>query len=245
MVDGIPEGASGFDPTALLGALAGNAAPEATSQAMAAEIGGSCDRIEAGAAIIRAGERAHSLIVVIEGWAFRHKDFSGGRRQILALLLPGDCCGRDGSRTADHSVSARSAVMLVKIPHARLDVVVARHPKIGAVLARAAAVDAAILRAWVANLGQRQALERMAHLLCELAVRNRYRAVAGEENSFHLPLTQQDLASALGLTSVHVNRVLQKLRAEGLIDLRGGVVTVHDHGRLCALAGFAPEYLTP
>jgi len=245
MVDGSPESASGFDPTALLGALSGIAAPEATTEVMAAELGGSFDRIEAGAAIIRAGERSQSLIIVIAGWAFRHKDFSDSRRQILALLLPGDCCGRDASRTPDHSVSALTAVTLVKIPHSRLAEVVARHAEIAAALAQAAVVEAAILRAWVANLGQRQARERMAHLFCELGLRTRTRGLAADGNSFRLPLTQQDLASVLGLTSVHVNRVLQRLRAEGLIGLRGGVVTVNDHDRLCALAGFDPAYLTP
>jgi CRP-like cAMP-binding protein len=118
-----------------------------------------------------------------------------------------------------------------------------RRPAIAQALQFAAAREEAILRAWMANLGQRAAYERLAHLICEIAQRMASRGLVFANGGFELPLTQQELGWALGLTSVHVNRVLRRLRDEGLIDFRNGLVQPNDLTRLQTVAGFDPGYL--
>jgi len=130
------------------------------------------------------------------------------------------------------------------IPKRRLSAIVERHPAILAAMDRANAVEQAVLRMWLVNLGQRQAYERMGHFICEIGHRVEAAGLLAADGSFQMPLTQQELGSVLGLTSVHVHRVLQRLRAEALIELRVGVMTILDRERLKSVGGFDPSHLS-
>lgn len=177
------------------------------------------------------------FVAVLEGLAIRHQELGDGRRQILAILLPGDLCAAD-------SVTSLTRVRVARIERADLDAIQRNHPAIAQALRRAAEISEAIVCAWMVNLGQRRAHERVAHLFCELACRMQGADLLRAGCMFDLPLTQQALGCALGLTSVHINRVLQRLRAEALLEFRSGVVRIRDLVRLQALAGFDPAYLT-
>lgn len=182
--------------------------------------------------------------LILDGWACRYKQVADGRRQIMALLLPGDLCDPqiDVLRAMDHSIGAVTCVTLAEIAHDRLADLAAQYPRVGAALAWEAQVGAAIQREWTVNLGQRDAVERLAHLFCELSVRLRgIGLVRGD--SYEMPLRQTDLAAATGLTSVHVNRSLQTLRAQGWIVLRGRCLTILDSEALQHSALFDPSYL--
>lgn len=202
--------------------------------------------VPAGRVIDREGDAPGVINALLSGIACRHKDFSDGRRQIIAILLPGDMA-RDPAgalRPADHHVRTLTRAKVVKIPARRFGSVVASHPGIERALEIAAVLEAALLRAWIVNLGQRRAHERLAHLLCEIAHRMITVDLRRPDGSFELPLTQKDLGMALGLSSVHVNRVLQQLRAEPVLEFAGGVLRIHDLARLEAIANFDRAYLS-
>lgn len=116
------------------------------------------------------------------------------------------------------------------------------HPVLAQAFCWAGLVDEAVLRTWIVNLGRRDAYARVAHLVCELHARMTRIGMAKDEG-FDLPLTQEQLADALGLTSVHVNRTLQRLRSEGILSILHHVLTINDAERLRAAAGFRPDYL--
>jgi len=201
--------------------------------------------VKAGAHIVREGDRPTGFCVLLDGWAFRYKRLPGGQRQIFALLLPGDLCEIRSmiSSHADHGVCTLTPATLVRTPADKMLAAVRDHPRIAEALWRAALLDEAIMRAWLFNLGLRKAPARMAHLFCELACRLRAIDPTSDDGAFRLPLTQQELGESLGLTSVHVNRVLQYLRAESLIDFRNGVLKVLDMARLRTLGEFDERYL--
>jgi len=205
----------------------------------------SAEWIAPGARIANEGEPDGATRPLLDGLACRYKDFRDGRRQVIALLLPGDICvgyGHPPGRM-DHGVRALTRVRIATIPAHRFAELVDRHPAIAAGFRKAALIEQAILRAWVVNLGQRDARERMAHLFCELERRMKDHGLLLSDGGFALPLTQQELGAALGLTSVHVNRVLQRLRNEALIDLDHGFLRIQDLRRLQSLADFDPTYL--
>jgi CRP-like cAMP-binding protein len=187
--------------------------------------------------------RPSEAIVLLDGWACRCADFRDGRRQLIAVLIAGDIVYEGGRRQrANHAARALTRVKVARVSHDRLAAVVERHPCVSEAFWVAADIDGAILRSWLVNLGQRNARERMAHLFCELAARLNDGVLPPSAN-FNLPLTQLELACALGLTTVHVNRVLQRLRAEGLVSLTDRVMTIPNVGQLSAVAGFDPAYL--
>jgi len=210
------------------------------------DLDASSEWIAPGKSIITAGDSPEAVLPLLEGLAYRHKDFRDGRRQILSLLLPGDICGGSGelSGPADYGVRSLSRARIARIESAHFIAIVRAHPAIALALIKSALVEQAIQRAWIVNLGQRHAHERIAHLLCEVAHRMNDCGLVLSHGGFELPLTQHELGSALGLTSVHTNRVLQQLRAEQLIEFQGGVVHIHDAPRLQALADFDPAYLS-
>jgi CRP-like cAMP-binding protein len=201
--------------------------------------------IPAGATIDRQGRPIRFVHALLAGVACRHKDFRDGRRQIIGILLPGDLCGdpATASRPADYHVRALTRARVAKVSIERFQATLDQNPGVANAFHRAALLEGAVLRAWVVNLGQRQAHERLAHLFCEIAHRMLGCGLTLADGSFQIPLTQRDLGTALGLTSVHVNRVLQRLRAEALVDFYDGVLRIHDAHRLWALANFDPAYL--
>ncbi|WP_264050538.1 helix-turn-helix domain-containing protein [Methylobacterium flocculans] len=194
--------------------------------------------------LIREGDRPEGVFLVLDGMACRHKVRETGARQILAYLLPGDLCDLDVALldTMDHTITTVSACRVVQIPPETIAALIQHHPQVARALRKAALVDNATLREWLVNVGSRSAVERLAHLFCELLVR--LRAVDRTEgDSFELPVTQAELGDTTGLSNVHVNRSLQELRRQGLIELKGRRLTILNLPRLRAVAEFRSNYL--
>jgi CRP-like cAMP-binding protein len=194
--------------------------------------------------VCHAGEPAESYPVVLAGWAARSRLLSNGDRQITGLLLPGDLAysSRHASPMANEEIVALSFCRVAFISRRALHALMAARPGIADAMQAYAAVEYAISSAWLVSLGRRNATARLAHLLCEL----RHRMLQLETatpNCFPLPLTQNDLADALGLTPVHINRKLQALRQDELIKLKSKNIEILDLPFLTASASFDPGYL--
>ena len=176
----------------------------------------------------------------------RHKDLPGGGRQIVSFHIAGDMVDLQSLMVivADHNIHAHTSTTMTMIAHDDLLNVAARYPDVARALWFDTLIDASIFREWTTNVGRRDARERLAHLLLELAVRFKAAGLASD-GTFELPLTQLDLADATGMTPVHVNRTLQWLRGEHLIRTHGKSVTIENWQGMCALAGFDTTYLHP
>lgn len=199
-----------------------------------------------GVNMVHEGEHAGHVHLILSGWAARYKLLSTGARQITALLLPGDLCGLRCSMLArmDHGIMALTPVRAAFILPQAIEQLERARPQVAHALAWTTMVDEATLRAWIVNMGRRHALGRVAHLFCELAAR--ISAVEGDDaGPWFFPLTQEEIADTLGLTPVHVNRILQDLRARGMVSSRRGGLTVLDLSGLNRLAGFHRAYLQP
>ncbi|AXJ96807.1 MULTISPECIES: Crp/Fnr family transcriptional regulator [unclassified Sphingomonas] len=194
--------------------------------------------------LIREGDPPRGASLILEGWAFRYKTLEDGRRQIVALHLPGDLCDLHGYilNEMDHSVGALTNVRYVEIGRNRIEELATHSPRLTHAFWWDTLTKSAILREWIVNLGQRDALERLAHLFCELFYRLRAVGLA-EGNRCDIPLTQTDLAETTGMTPVHVNRMVQELRARGLIRWKSGVFEALDLDGLCEVAMFNAGYL--
>lgn len=193
--------------------------------------------------IIREGEAPEDVFVLISGLACRYKLLRNGRRQLVALLVPGDLCNLHMMvlDRMDHSVGALSQCLAVRIPKRIIQEMLQR-PAIGRALWWAALTDEAILREWLLSVGQRSASERLAHLFYEMYLRLQAVGLT-DDNSYRLPVTQIELGDAMGLSSVHINRTLQKLRGQGLLAFDGGKVVILDPKSLMTYAGFRDDYL--
>lgn len=194
--------------------------------------------------LIREGENPRWVYLFLEGWACRYKALPDGRRQNLAFFVPGDICDLNVCvlTAMDHSIGAITRIRVAAIEPELFQEVIAAHPRIARALQREELVKIAMQREWTLNLGQRTAYERIAHLLCEIFLR--LDAVGrAADHSCELPLTQVDLADATGLTSVHVNRTLQELRSDGLIELKSRRLTIPDLEKLKSAALFNDNYL--
>lgn len=200
--------------------------------------------VEANAAIVPEGPRGANLHVVLDGWAARCKMLENGARQIPALLLPGDICDLDALHLdrLNWATLAVTRCTVAAVPREGLLTLMDRYPGLREGVYRIAAVENALGTEWTVCLGRRSARERLAHLLCELLARLQAVRAAGD-SGFTLPLTQEEIADVLGLTAVHVNRMLQTLRGEGLVQLRGRRLHVPDTEALRRLAGFDGRYL--
>ena len=202
------------------------------------------EQVEADKDLIREGDRPEHVHVVLEGFTVRYKALPDGRRQIMAFLVPGDMCDLHVQILGkmDHSIGTLTPCRVAYIPQRTIDELTKRHPRINRALWWATLVDEGTLREWLVNMGRREADQQMAHLFCELLVRLQTVGLASE-NGFEFPVTQEELGDTLGVSAVHVNRVLQQLRQEGLITLEGKQLTIHDVERLKAFAEFDPSYL--
>lgn len=202
-------------------------------------------RFPRGADLICEGEQPVAVFLLLEGWAFRHKSMIDGRRQIMAYLIPGDLCDVQIFLfdQMDHSIGLLSDALVAKIPAAEMLELMDRYPRIERALLWATLVDEATLREWLLNVGQRNALQRLAHLFCELAVRLSVVNLLDDSGAYVLPLTQTELADTTGLSTVHVNRSIQRLRQDGLIVLKDGRLKILDFDGLSNLAGFTKTYL--
>ncbi|HEY8610213.1 MAG TPA: Crp/Fnr family transcriptional regulator [Roseomonas sp.] len=194
--------------------------------------------------LAREGDRPEVVRLVMRGLACRYQRLSDGSRQIVSLMLPGDMCGLHIVILGelDHSIATLSACEIVEIPRTTIKRLTETNPRITRALCWSSMVDQGILRNWLASKGRRQADRQLLHLLCELLVR--FEAVGlAEGNSFPLPITQEEMADILGVSTVHANRTLQWLRAEGLATFYGGRITILDRKRAWELASFDPNYL--
>ena len=194
--------------------------------------------------ILCEGDEPGEIHLILSGWACRSKQLEDGRTAILAFLLPGDLCDLDNFllRPMDHSVGALTAVTVAGIPRPLFEDLMLQHARIAQALWRAALIDAAIQREWTLSLSQRTAYERLCHLLCELFLRLQAVGLT-QGSSCELPITQAKLAEATGLTLVHLNRMLQELRAANLVVLKSKTLTIPDLGALMSAALFNPAYL--
>src|SRR4051812_28420523 len=193
--------------------------------------------------IIREGDRPDHVHLMVEGWAARYKLLPGGARQITAFLLPGDFCDLHVTILAemDHSIATLTRARVAYIPRGRMEELTER-PDIAHAFWWATLVDEAVLRSWIVNVGRREAYQAIGHLMCELYLRLKTIGLT-DDHRFELPLTQEEIGDALGLTPVHVNRVLQRMRSEGLITFARGALNILDYRRLEAASGFSPNYL--
>ncbi|MEP7130885.1 MAG: Crp/Fnr family transcriptional regulator [Sphingomicrobium sp.] len=198
-----------------------------------------------GSDLIQQGDKPRTVFLILKGWAFRYKQLEDGSRQIMAYLLPGDLCDIQILlfEKMDHSIGLLSDAEVVKIPAAEILDLMDRFPRIERALMWATLVDEATLREWLLNVGQRSALQRLAHLFCELCVRLSVVGLVDEDESFVLPLTQTELADTTGLSTVHVNRTLQRLRKDNLISTLHGRLTILNPTKLAEIAGFNNDYL--
>lgn len=182
--------------------------------------------------------------VLLSGHTYRYRLLRNGRRQITAILMPGDMCDLSAVvlGRADYGVASLTACTLGEIPIERIRGANEPDPVLYRSLRTHSLRDASIAREWVSNIGRRSALERIAHLFCETYTRKSWLGLA-DEDGYDTCLTQFDLADVLGLTHVHVNRMLGELRDRGLIRRERGRMTLLDRAALEELAGFDPAYL--
>jgi CRP-like cAMP-binding protein len=198
----------------------------------------------AGEDVISQGDRTGGVKLLLEGFACRYKVLEDGRRQVVAYFVPGDLCDLRVFilKRMDHSIGAVCASKVATISQENVLRLTHNYPSLTRALWWSTLVEEAIAREWIVNVGQRNALERMAHLFCELLYR--FRAVGLNDGmSCTLPLTQVELAETLGLSSVHVNRTLQALRKRKLITLENGTLTIDNLDELKELSFFDPDYL--
>jgi CRP-like cAMP-binding protein len=194
--------------------------------------------------IVPDGSRPSESNLLIEGFACRSKTMADGRRQITALHVPGDFVDLHSFllKTMDHAVVALTSCKVALVPHDTLRTITERHPHLARMLWLATLIDASIHREWMTGMGRRTALGQVAHLVCELFLRLQVVGLT-EGSSFRLPITQQELGDMLGLSGVHINRVLMELRGQSLITWRGDTVSVDDWEGLKQAAEFDPTYL--
>ncbi len=195
--------------------------------------------------IVREYDLAEHSGVMLSGFAVRHKIVAGGHRQILSIHMKGDIVDLQNSMLgiADHSVQMLTAGKVAFIARAEIDRIAFERPQVGRALWMDTLVDGSIHREWIANVGRRDARTRIAHLLCEFALRLEV-AGLGSHNSYELPMTQDQLADATGLTAVHVNRTLKGLEADQLIQRSNPRVIVIGNWRKLADTGdFTNAYL--
>ncbi len=194
--------------------------------------------------LVREGERAKSTKLVIEGLCYRHKVTAEGARQIISLHIAGDFVDLEGSllNVSDHNVQVLETCTAAEVPRAALVEVINAHGALAHAMWVDTLIDASIYREWVVNVGRRDAKRAMSHLLCEFGRRLEFAGLA-EGNSFQLPMTQEQLGDALGITPVHVNRVLKELGQDGLVVRNERYIEVPDPARLAKVAGFNELYL--
>jgi len=200
--------------------------------------------IDAGRDLVHKGDRPMECHLILRGFAYRHRTLEDGQRQIMSFEIPGDLCDLHGFLLgqADHAVATLTPCKVATLPREVLADWMEGWPAIARALWRGTLVDAAVSQVWLCNISRRTARGRIAHLLCE--VLRRLQAVGlAEEGGGTLPIPPAEIADALGLSVVHVNRTLWRLHGEGLITLDDGQVTIADVPGLQAAGEFDPAYL--
>jgi len=200
--------------------------------------------LDASAYVVREGDEPTHCCLLLSGFAMRTKLVGDGGRQIVNFHMSGDMVDLQNSMlgVADHNVQALTRIEAAFIPReALVDLAFAR-PALGKALWIETLVEGAIQREWIANVGRRKSLSRIAHLLCEFAYRLDAVGI-GTECQYTLPMTQEQLADATGLTPVHVQRVLKTLGEMGLVRKRKASVRIDDFAGLADVGDFRATYL--
>ncbi|MDB5692548.1 MAG: Crp/Fnr family transcriptional regulator [Alphaproteobacteria bacterium] len=200
--------------------------------------------IKEGHYIVRDGDKPTHSCVMLTGFTYRHKIVGAGARQIVSIHRAGDMVDLQNSLlgTADHNVQALTRAEVAFIPREAVKEIAFARPAIGFAMWYDTLVDGSIFREWVANVGRRDARTRMAHLLCEFALRLEAAGLS-EQTHYELPMTQEQLADCTGLTPVHVNRMLKELDKGGFIQRDKRAVTIADWRRLAEIGDFQRGYL--
>ena len=202
------------------------------------------NHLEARRDIMRDGDKPAHCCLVVDGWVCRYKLLNGGRRQIVSFHIPGDTPDLQSLHlhTMDHSLATVTEATLAFIPHESVRDLTAQHPNIAALLWRDTLIDAAIFREWLASIGRRSAFGHLAHLFCEMYLKQQAVGLA-KAYRCPMPITQVDLSDALGITHVHVSRVLKDMRAQNLVTLRRNTLVIEAWDELLRVAEFDPTYL--
>ena len=200
--------------------------------------------VEPAAYVVREGERPDRSCLIVSGLAYRHKVTVEGARQIVGVHIPGDFVDLEASllNVADHNVQALTRCEMAFFPRSAIHELILTYPRLGYAMWIDTLIDASIFREWVLNVGRRDARSRIAHLLCEFARRLEVAGLA-KEYRYELPMTQEQLADATGLTPVHVNRTLKGLSRDGLIERDRRHVAIPRWEALREVAGFSENYL--
>lgn len=200
--------------------------------------------VAAGEYLIKQGESSRSCVLLTSGFAQGYRLVKDGGRQIIGLHLAGDFVDLHFSMVhrASHSVQLLTPGKVADIPTAMLAELMHSRPAVAEAIWLDSLADASVFREWIVSLGRRDARGKLAHLVCEVGVRQESAGIGGR-TCVQLPMTQEQLADALGLTSVHVNRTLKRMEAEGLIRRERSRITVPDWQQLAQAAGFSPVYL--
>lgn len=194
--------------------------------------------------LICEGDRPGPVFLFLEGWGCRYKILPEGTRQILAFMLPGDFCDMHTNvlDEMDHSIATVTAALVATIERPRLDNVMERSPAITRAFWMMQLVDLGVARSWIASMGRRSSEARVAHLMCEMYFRLKSTEQV-DEDACAMPLSQILLADALGMTPVHLNRVLREFRKRGVMYLTKGTLVIADIRELIRIAGFDDTYL--
>ena len=206
-------------------------------------------RVGAREDIIHEGARTGGVNLVLEGFAARYKMLEDGRRQLLSYFVPGDFCDLRVFvlERMDHSIMTIAPSLMASISKEAVNDITERFPRLTRALWWSTLVEEATTREWLMNIGQRTAYERAAHLFCEICWRLRAvdlsRQTGPDSCVFDFPVTQLELGDTLGLSAVHMNRILQELRRDGLITLKSGILAILNLDTLSRVAMFDPAYL--
>ncbi len=210
-------------------------------------LAGACRNLRelpAGAHLIREGDEPDPVFVILEGWACGYKILPDGGRQIISFMLPGDFCDIHIAilQAIDHSIMTLTKATVASLPRAEMEALIQARPMLTQAFWWSQLVDQSISRSWIVSMGRRKSVERVAHLMCELYIRMRNIGLASDHEC-RMPLTQLVLADALGLTPVHVNRVLRSLKAAKVMELSHGSLQILEPEKLAQIAGFDGNYL--
>jgi CRP-like cAMP-binding protein len=202
-------------------------------------------KIERHGYIIRERDATTHSCLLLSGFAIRHKIVVDGARQIVAIHMKGDLVDLQNSflTVADHSVQVLTESEVAFIPRDEIKKLAFARPNVGMAMWFDTLVDGSVFREWIANVGRRDARTRIAHLLCEFSLRLKV-AGLGEATNYELPMTQEQIADTTGLTSVHTNRTIKVLEAEGLITRSTSrSITIGDWQKLADAGDFDSNYL--
>jgi len=207
---------------------------------------GSVVEFEARHDIVRHGTRVDRSMMLLDGFVCRYMDGLDGERQLVALHVPGDFVDLHAypMHMLDHDVATLTACTMAIFPHSAIERMVVDHPNLGRLLWFSTLLDAAMHREWIFRIGRLSALGRVAHFFAEIGRRLEMVGL-NDSQRFALPMQQIDLASATGMTPVHLSRTLRILRERGVATFGGGFVEVHDRPALHHLAEFDDGYLYP